>query len=142
MNLKKLEESSIKELEDFAKKYPKDIGCLYESYKTLLNQTRWSKDFLDGYLAAISDLIIIKKDHWGEDPIFGKSINSIEEAYQEIGISPEEKVQWLIAFHGGNKNFAKEHATDCLNHCKTDNEPAVVEEFWKKVLILFENEKA
>lgn len=64
MNIKKLEEDSIKELEEFAKKYPKDIGRLYDSYKTLLKQEYWTNDFLKGYLSTIYDLIIIKKKHW------------------------------------------------------------------------------
>jgi hypothetical protein len=142
MDLKKLEDTSTKELEEFSKKYPEDIGRLYDSYKTLQTQT-WSKDFLNGYLSAISDLIIIKKEYWGTDAdALRRNRHQRTEAYQEIGISPEEKVEWLLTFHGGNKAFAKSHAEDCLQHCKTDNEPVVVEEFWKNVLILFENEKA
>lgn len=65
MNLKKLEEKAIKEMEEFALKYPEDIGCLYDSYKVLITQTStWEKPFLEGYLACISDLIILKKGRW------------------------------------------------------------------------------
>jgi len=53
------------ELEKFARDYPNDIGRLYESYKKLKTQS-WSEDFLRGYLGAITDLIIIKKGHWGD----------------------------------------------------------------------------
>ena len=58
--LKRMEEDSYKRMEEYASKY-KDIGMLWESYKNLKVQERWSKDFLDGYLATISDLIFIKK---------------------------------------------------------------------------------
>lgn len=65
MDLKKLEESALKEMEEFAQKYPKDIGCLYDSYKVLITQTKtWEKPFLEGYLACVSDLIILKKGLW------------------------------------------------------------------------------
>lgn len=67
MELRKLQliDSAEKEMEDFAIKYPDDIGRLYTSYKTLYKQTEaWEKPFLNGYLSAISDLIIIKKGHW------------------------------------------------------------------------------
>lgn len=61
--LKKIEEAAKKEMEEFALKYPKDIGLLYSSYTELLKQN-WSEEFLKGYLSCISDLIIIKKGHW------------------------------------------------------------------------------
>lgn len=63
--LKKLEESGIKKIEEFAINYPNDIGRLYNSYKILQTQSRWSKEFLDGYLSTINDLILIKQGHWG-----------------------------------------------------------------------------
>ncbi len=63
MNLKKLEEDTIKRFEEAAIKWPNDIGLLYDSYISLKEQS-WSEDFLKGYLATISDLIIIKEKHW------------------------------------------------------------------------------
>lgn len=62
--IKALEKQAIKEYNHYAKKYPKDIGLLYDSYKALKKQ-EFSSDFLEGYLATISDLIIIRKGHWG-----------------------------------------------------------------------------
>lgn len=72
--LKNIIDQSIKEMEEFAKKYPKDIGKLYKSYKRLKDQKRfddetlpfWADDILTGYLLCIGDLIIIKKGHWGQ----------------------------------------------------------------------------
>lgn len=55
------------EVEEYANMYPKDVGRLYESYKTLKKQGRDHK-YLDGYLGAISDLVIIKKGHWADAP--------------------------------------------------------------------------
>lgn len=57
---KRMEEESIKFYEDGAKEYP-DVKSLYESYLTLTKQSRWSKDFLEGYLSCIGDLIYAKK---------------------------------------------------------------------------------
>ncbi len=59
-NLINAEEAELKEYGD---KYPDDIGKLYDSYKKLKTQD-WSEDFLNGYLAVIHNLIIIKKGHW------------------------------------------------------------------------------
>lgn len=63
--LKNMEKHFFEKVEEFAKKYPKDIGRLYESYKTLKTQKK-SEDYLNGYLGTISDLIIIKQGHWGD----------------------------------------------------------------------------
>jgi len=66
-----MEKHFFTEVEKFAKKYPKDIGRLYDSYLKLKEQKKTAlqscnDDFLSGYLSAISDLIIIKKGHWGD----------------------------------------------------------------------------
>lgn len=59
------EEHDRKRFEEFASKFPEDIGRLYASYKVLKTQDRWTPEYLNGYLAVISDLIIIKEGHWG-----------------------------------------------------------------------------
>ena len=66
-----MEKSFFDDVEKFAKKYPEDIGRLYDSYLKLKEQKKTvfqssNDDFLSGYLATISDLIIIKKGHWGD----------------------------------------------------------------------------
>ena len=58
--LKKMQETAFKALEEAGEKHP-DIKELLKVYKELTTQSRWSKDFLDGYYACISDLNIIKK---------------------------------------------------------------------------------
>ena len=63
---KRLVEQSEKEMKDFAKRYPKDIGRLYNSYKVLKTQSVWTDEFLKGYLSCIGDLIIIKRGHWAD----------------------------------------------------------------------------
>ena len=49
-----------KNLEENAIKYP-DIADLVNSFYELRKQGTWSKEFLDGYLACISDLTFAKK---------------------------------------------------------------------------------
>ena len=61
--IKCLIEGEKKEIEEFAKKYPKDIGRLYSSYKQMQSKKDKSKVHLHGYYAAICDLIIIKKGY-------------------------------------------------------------------------------
>lgn len=68
--LENLNLKSEKEFEEYSIKYPEDIGRLYNSYKALCLQKNgeknyWSEEFLKGYLSTITDLIIIKKGHWG-----------------------------------------------------------------------------
>lgn len=58
--IKQLENASIKRLEEAAEKYP-DIKILLDDYNSLKKEPRWTVEFLDGYLACISDLIIVKK---------------------------------------------------------------------------------
>ena len=58
--LQKMEEASIKRLEDASEKYP-DIKLLFDAYKKLQTQEIWSEEFLKGYLSCISDLVFIKK---------------------------------------------------------------------------------
>lgn len=58
--IKQLENSSIKRFEEAAEKYP-DIRILWDDYNKLLKEPRWTKEFLDGYSACISDLIIVKQ---------------------------------------------------------------------------------
>lgn len=55
-----------KEMQEFAEKYPLDIGRLYDSYLKIRDQNMFSSEFRQGYLGAISDLIIIKQGHWGD----------------------------------------------------------------------------
>ncbi len=52
--------SHTEHLEKMADEYP-DVKILLDSYKKLLTQNRWSKDFLDGYLSCISDLTFVKR---------------------------------------------------------------------------------
>ena len=55
-----LNASFNKRMEEAASQYP-DIKILLESHVALKNQPQWSESFLSGYLACISDLIIMKK---------------------------------------------------------------------------------
>mgnify|MGYP000942850735 CR=1 FL=1 len=67
----KMQESAEKDFQAAVKKY-KDVRYLYEDYLSLIKQNkeadkkqihshRWSKEFLEGYLSCIRDLIINKK---------------------------------------------------------------------------------
>ena len=69
--IQKMQESAQKDFEAACRKY-KDVRYLYEDYLSLVKQNeeaekkqihqhRWSKEFLDGYLSCINDLIIEKK---------------------------------------------------------------------------------
>jgi hypothetical protein len=58
--LKSLEDGFLKTVEEAAAKYS-DIKILFDDYKKLKEQPRWTEEFLDGYLSCISDLIIVKK---------------------------------------------------------------------------------
>lgn len=58
--MNQLNASFDKMMEEAASKYP-DIKELLESHVALKKQPQWSESFLEGYLACISDLIIIKK---------------------------------------------------------------------------------
>ena len=58
--IESMNKSFMATLEQEASKH-KDIKILLDDWKSLTNQGSWSKDFLDGYLASISDLILIKK---------------------------------------------------------------------------------
>lgn len=60
---KTLEGESIKRFEEAGKKWPNDVGLLWKTYIELLKQ-KWSEDFLKGYEATISDLILIKENKW------------------------------------------------------------------------------
>jgi hypothetical protein len=50
----------IERFEEAAEKYP-DIKILWNDYNKLKTQPQWTEEFLNGYLACISDLIIVKK---------------------------------------------------------------------------------
>lgn len=64
--VKILEAHELKHYKEFSEKYPEDVGLLYNSYiNELTKQEHFSEEFLKGYLSCISDLIIIKKGHWG-----------------------------------------------------------------------------
>ena len=50
-------------LEENANKYP-DIADMLNSFFELRKSGAWSKEFLDGYLACISDLTFTKKRNY------------------------------------------------------------------------------
>lgn len=58
--IKQLNASFNKRMEEAAVQYP-DIKMLLESHAALKKQPQWSESFLEGYLACISDLILMKK---------------------------------------------------------------------------------
>lgn len=82
-----LRESSIRFMDEMAKKY-EEVGLLYGSHKILSCQDH-SPDFLEGYMAAISDLIIIKKGHWGPTDSSKKSSEryKFEDVFKDDGIN-------------------------------------------------------
>ena len=56
-----MDESFKKTLQEAADKYP-DVAILLSDYNKISKQEgKWTKEFLDGYLSCISDLIIVKK---------------------------------------------------------------------------------
>ena len=56
-----MEESFQKALQEAADKHP-DIAILLSGYNKISKQEgKWTSEFLNGYLACISDLTIIKK---------------------------------------------------------------------------------
>lgn len=55
-----LNASFDKRMEEAAAQYT-DIKILLESHVALKKQPQWSESFLEGYMACISDLIIMKK---------------------------------------------------------------------------------
>ena len=57
--IKGMEASFEKRLEEAANEHP-DIKILLDSYNKIKTQ-EWSKDFLDGYMSCISDLIYVKR---------------------------------------------------------------------------------
>lgn len=59
MKIRMLEEVK-KRFEEAAEEYG-DVKILYDSYKKLTKQKKWSEEFLEGYLSCISDLIYTKK---------------------------------------------------------------------------------
>jgi hypothetical protein len=59
----KIQAQMMENLEENAKKYP-DIADLLNSYYELRKQGIWTQDFLDGYLACISDLTFTKKRNY------------------------------------------------------------------------------
>lgn len=69
--IQKMIEHAKEDFQAAVKKY-KDVRYLYEDYLSLIKQNeeadkkqihqhRWSKEFLEGYLSCILDLIITKK---------------------------------------------------------------------------------
>jgi hypothetical protein len=58
--IKSMGESAFKALEEVAQKYP-DVKILFEDYKKLTTQERWSEDFLEGYWCCLSDLTWVKR---------------------------------------------------------------------------------
>jgi len=60
--IKQLNLYFFRTLEEAAIKYP-DIKILLDDYNKIKDQenSRWSKEFIEGYLSCMSDLIIIKK---------------------------------------------------------------------------------
>lgn len=59
--LKKMDDSFKKTLQEAADKHP-DIAILLSDYNKISKQDgKWTPEFLNGYLACISDLTIIKK---------------------------------------------------------------------------------
>ena len=58
--IKQLNASFDKRMEEEAKKHP-DIKILLDSYKKIKKDSKFSKEFLDGYLSCISDLVYVKK---------------------------------------------------------------------------------
>ncbi len=60
--IKQLSEATMKMFEESAKKYP-DVKILLDDYSILKKEenSRFTPEFLDGYLSCISDLIITKK---------------------------------------------------------------------------------
>ena len=57
--IKSINDHYERELQDSANKHP-DIKDLLSEYNAISKQ-KWSEDFLKGYMACISDLMIIKK---------------------------------------------------------------------------------
>lgn len=57
---KQLNASFDRRMEEAAAKYP-DIKILLSDLEKLKTQPQWSESFLEGYLACISDLVLIKK---------------------------------------------------------------------------------
>lgn len=58
--IKSIEKSYSEHLEEYGEKYP-DIRILVDNYNKFKKENTFSKEFLDGYLATITDLIYIKK---------------------------------------------------------------------------------
>jgi hypothetical protein len=60
IRLKSMEDSYWKDLNEMGELYP-EIKKLLKSYRSIEAGGKFSKEFLDGYLAAIGDLKYIKK---------------------------------------------------------------------------------